>query len=99
RHPILPLLPSPTLFRSTPPAPQRRDGIAAGATAAPARDSSPAVALAPAPVAPATRNPAPSAARTRNDPPASTRTPPRTTPGPTRSEEHTSELQSRENLV
>lgn len=69
--------------RGTPPAPQRRDGIAAGATAAPARDSSPAVALAPAPVAPATRNPAPSAARTRNDPPASTRTPPRTTPGPT----------------
>lgn len=69
--------------RGTPPAPQRRDGIAAGATAAPARDSSPAVAPAPAPVAPATRNPAPSAARTRNDPPASTRTPPRTTPGPT----------------
>src|SRR5690606_1410596 len=31
--------------RGTPPAPQRRDGIAAGATAAPARDSSPAVAL------------------------------------------------------
>lgn len=74
---------APREGRATPPAPQRRDGIAAGATAAPARDSSPAVEPAPAPVAPATRNPAPAAATTRNDPPASTRTPPRTTLEPT----------------
>lgn len=71
---------APRETRATPPTPQRRDGIAAGATTAPVVDTPRTAAPAPVAVAPAARNPTAAPAGTRSNPPATSRSTPGATP-------------------